>query len=132
MKIEGVRASMEPGSAAHITTLIPENKAGFNVVRNTFGSAFSTYRAAAIGIARDISARRFFRVQGCSKRCHQAIHDTSKTESTLSSFAIGQACISDGHLLVAECTLVHVDSRLRFYPGNSRNSLTIAKILERS
>jgi hypothetical protein len=51
MYIAGVLASLEPGSAAQLTTLIAQNKAGFVLARASFGSAFSTYHATAKGIA---------------------------------------------------------------------------------
>ena len=67
MCIAGVLASLEPGSAAQLTTLIAQNKAGFALARAAFGSAFSTYHVTAKGIARAILQVVYF-VRGGAPR----------------------------------------------------------------
>jgi hypothetical protein len=64
---------MEPGSAAQTTMLTAQNKAGFAVVWNAFGSAFSTYQVAERGIKRDILQVVFLVPRSAPslfKRCH--------------------------------------------------------------
>jgi hypothetical protein len=57
--IEGVWASLELRSAANPTTMIAQNKAGFNLVWAAFGSAFSTYQTAARALQEIFSCKRY-------------------------------------------------------------------------
>jgi hypothetical protein len=67
MYIEVAQASIETGSAARLTTMIPQNIA----IRNLFGASLAHLPRGSKEHCKRFSASRFVCEQGCSKRCHQ-------------------------------------------------------------